>query len=874
MKDFMSKKYLLGLMSAFGAFALAAALPLAAQEMPSRVQPGKANDAIAKVMLRSISAPVMDVSIAPSGKHLAEAAENTSSREDLPPLAKVLGIKPPPKPSAPRRVGSVFPSNVESRIVQWETQADGSHVTHLRITSAGAQGIRAKLQLPAGMTTGEMRVVARLNDMAEALPLSVAQQGEIWTPYTDGETQTVEIHTPQRVQGSAIGVVDIVHFEESLNAAKGPGASSISTAAGACSPDVLCTSNNNTIDAGIAERSKSVVRLNFISGGGSFVCSATLINSPAQQNFLLTANHCVSTQAEANSLTMRWFYEATTCGGTTASGTAGAVNVSGGAQVMFTNQFVDSTLLRMNLAPPAGAIFAAWNAAAVTPNTSIVSISHPTGDVMKFALGTVSSTIQERDDGLIRLGGYEQEMYAILFSRGVIEGGSSGSGLFTLSGNSLQLRGVLSSSTVDNGTDGLSCSNPNENANYGRFDYFYPQIAPLLNGQSYPADDYPNQPSSTGAVLTPGGTANGSLSYVGDIDVFRIPITQSGTLYVKSAGGFDLIGNLMDADGNTLDTNDDDFRSNNEFGITRQVTAGSTYYLAVAAWDPVVTTNSGYSVSTSFTTATTNRTALWWGSDIESGWGVNVNHQGNTIFATMFNYEAGAAVNQGMWLVSTGTRIGTSDSFSGDLLRVTGPAFNASPFTPISAGNTTRVGNMRFDFTGANNGTLTYDVIGAGTGGTGATVTKIISRQTFGTLPVCEFAGGDRSFSFNYQDLWWNPSESGWGINFTHQGDTIFASLFTYQAGAGNANKGLWLVSTMTKSASGQIFQGDLLRTTGPGFNATPPYVIASQNVGNMRVQFTNGNAAQLTYDVNGQQVIKTIERQVFDAFKPECKKP
>ncbi len=34
----------------------------------------------------------------------------------------------------------------------------------------------------------------------------------------------------------------------------------------------------------------------------------------------------------------------------------------------------------------------------------------------------------------------------------------------------------------------------------------------------------------------------------------------------------------------------------------------------------------------------------------------------------------------------------------------------------------------------------------------------------------------------NYQGLWWNApagSESGWGINFAHQGDTLFATWFT-----------------------------------------------------------------------------------------------
>jgi lysyl endopeptidase len=853
-----------------------AAVGASAQEMGSRVQGGMT---ASKQSLRSVTAPVMSVSISPDRQQLLEAAQSEAFREGIPPLAKALGIVPPRSPSAPRRVGSVFPSNAEARVVQWETQSDGSYVTHLRISSTGALGIRAKLQLPAGVTLGEMRVVARHGDIAERLPFYAAQQGEIWTPYTDGGVQIIELQTPQRVAGGQLKVLDIVHFEESLNSLKTPGEAGTNTVAGACSPDVVCTSNSADIDAAIIERRRSVARMNFQSGSGSFLCTGTLINSPSQQNFFLTANHCISTQAEASSLQTRWFYESTVCGNGVASLSPESTTVSGGAQLIFTNQFVDSTLLRLNLSPPAGAVFAGWNAAPLSPNTSAVSISHPTGDVMKFATGTLSS-LQNRNDGLIRVGGYEQEMYAILFNRGVIEGGSSGSGLFVMSNGSLQLRGVLSNSTVRNAAGGMSCTNTNENANYGRWDYFYPQIAPLLNATSYPADDFPNQPAANATPITLGATVSGTLNYIGDIDVFRIQITQAGTLFARSAGGFDLIGNLMDANGNTLETNDDNFVGNNEFAITWDVTPG-TYYLAVAPWNPTALTTTGYSVSTAFTTATTNYTSLWWGGDAESGWGVNLNHQGNVTFATMFNYEAaGQGVqNPNMWLSSVGNRVGTANSFSGDLLRVTGgAAFNAVPFTPITAANVVRVGNMRFDFSGPNNGTLTYDVAGGGTGGTGTTITKAITRQTFGTQPVCVMSGADRSFISNYQDLWWNPNESGWGINFTHQGDTIFATLFTYEPGAGALNKSLWLTATMPKLAGQQTFQGDLIRATGSAFNAVPftplnPAINATR-VGNMRVQFTNGNAGQLTYDVNGQSVTKTIERQVFDAFRPECEAP
>ncbi|MEO8101804.1 MAG: hypothetical protein ABI790_04720, partial [Betaproteobacteria bacterium] len=835
------------LLSGLGVILLAAVLlPLDAMEMSSRAVLGTAS---APATLRSSEAPVMEVRIAPTRKQLVDAAQGIPSRDGD--AGMPAGTLPPPGPSTPRRVGTVFPSNADGQIVQWQTLPDGGLLTHVRITSVGARGIRARLQLPAGMTQGELRVATSSDDDAEILPLFLAQQGEIWTPYTDGDTQIVEIHTRPRVDrrgGSLVRVADIVHFEESLNTLGGPRLPSRAAAAGACNPDVVCTTNNSSVDAAIAERSRSVARISFQSGNGSFLCSGTLVNSPIQQNFLLTANHCISTQAEASSISTRWFYESSACGGAAMVSPA-MINVGGGAQLVFTNQFVDSTLLRMNLPPPAGAIFSGWSSVALTANSSVVSISHPAGDVMKYALGTLSSTIQNRSDGLIRLAEYEQEMYAVLFNRGVIEGGSSGSGLFVFANGSLQLRGVLSSSTTRYDANGISCGNPRENVNYGRFDYFYPQIAPLLNGRGFPLEDFPNQPSPSAPATPIGATVDAALSYAGDIDVFRIPVTQAGTLFARSAGGYDLIGNLMDASGSTLKTNDDSFAGNNEFGITWRVNPG-TYYLAVAPWDPALVTSSGYRITTRFTTATTNYTSLWWGGDAQSGWGINVNHQGNTIFVTMFTYEAAGqgTQNPGMWLASTGTRIAGINSFAGDLLRVRGPAFNAAPFTPITAASSTRVGSLRIDFSGANTGTLTYDVAGDGTGGTGAVITRSITRQAFGTLPLCEFSGSDRSFAVNYQDLWWNPAESGWGINFTHQGDTVFATLFTYEPGAGTFNKDIWLTATMPRIDGDEIFQGDLLRVTGSAFNADPfvPLNPAANTtrVGNMRVVFSDGNSA------------------------------
>ncbi|MGE5089613.1 MAG: hypothetical protein ACM3QY_10845, partial [Candidatus Levyibacteriota bacterium] len=59
---------------------------------------------------------------------------------------------------------------------------------------------------------------------------------------------------------------------------------------------------------------------------------------------------------------------------------------------------------------------------------------------------------------------------------------------------------------------------------------------------------------------------------------------------------------------------------------------------------------------------------------------------------------------------------------------------------------------------------------------------------------------GGGSAAANYEGLWWAApagSESGWGINFAHQGDVIFATWFTYDA----TGKAWWLSMTALKTA-------------------------------------------------------------------------
>lgn len=256
-----------------------------------------------------------------------------------------------------------------------------------------------------------------------------------------------------------------------------------------------------------------------------------------------------------------------------------------------------------------------------------------------------------------------------------------------------------------------------------------------------------------------------------------------------------------------------------------------------------------------------SQTALWW-NPAEAGWGLNLNHQGNLLFGTLFTYDSGRAP---LWLVMSGGAMQSDGlTFTGDLYRTTGPAFNAVPFAPIGPSNVTKVGTMTVAFSEANVATLTYTV-------NGVEVRKTIQRQVYGSRSAnCMPTTASRAASTNFQDLWWNADESGWGINVTHQDNTLFATLFTYDA----TGRDLWLVMSDGARQSDGSYLGDLYRTAGSPFNASPFTPLGAGDltqVGTMRLRFSDGEHGTLTYTVDGASVTKSIVRQVFSSPVSAC---
>jgi hypothetical protein len=270
---------------------------------------------------------------------------------------------------------------------------------------------------------------------------------------------------------------------------------------------------------------------------------------------------------------------------------------------------------------------------------------------------------------------------------------------------------------------------------------------------------------------------------------------------------------------------------------------------------------------------------LWWNPG-QSGWGVNIVHQGDILFATWFTYDADG---NGMWLVLPSAQLdppsmggmmdmmdmmgmgGMDESmptYHGTLYRTTGPSLDATSFD-TSKVKTTQVGTAQFQFYDGNHASFTYTV--------GANTTTVnITRQLFGPMPECSL-GGEAAATPNFTDLWWRAggTESGWGVNLVQQGNNVFATWFTYDA---NGN-GEWLVMPGASNPSAMTWEGTLYRTRGPAFGgAWDASKVGVSVAGTATFAFVDASRGTFSATVDGVSISKPISRMVYGSPTTVCR--
>src|SRR5208282_3005985 len=120
--------------------------------------------------------------------------------------------------------------------------------------------------------------------------------------------------------------------------------------------------------------------------------------------------------------------------------------------------------------------------------------------------------------------------------------------------------------------------------------------------------------------------------------------------------------------------------------------------------------------------------------------------------------------------------------------------------------------------------------------------------------------------TIDVSDIWWNPNESGWGMQLVQSNGFVFATLFVYDTG----NQPVWYTGDLNNTG-GLNWSGSLNATTGPYFGTVPfnPSLVTLSQVGTMTIALTTPEQGTLTYTVNSVSVTKSIIRQTLQAVDP-----
>ena len=106
----------------------------------------------------------------------------------------------------------------------------------------------------------------------------------------------------------------------------------------------------------------------------------------------------------------------------------------------------------------------------------------------------------------------------------------------------------------------------------------------------------------------------------------------------------------------------------------------------------------------------------------------------------------------------------------------------------------------------------------------------------------------------NYSDMWWNPSESGWGVSIAqHAGSNqVFAVWYTYdprEPSSAGRYKPLWFVMPGGTWTSPTRLTGSVYVTNGVPFNQAGSNP-RSNPVGSFTFDFASSSSGTFTYNV------------------------
>ena len=155
-----------------------------------------------------------------------------------------------------------------------------------------------------------------------------------------------------------------------------------------------------------------------------------------------------------------------------------------------------------------------------------------------------------------------------------------------------------------------------------------------------------------------------------------------------------------------------------------------------------------------------------WFNPQQPGWGLSlIQHASGQVFAVWFTYTADG---QPTWLYMPGGTWSDANTFVADLYQAQGTPFNRNWVSNQFFFK--RVGDATLHFDDRNNGSASFRLQ------TGERFNSPIARMLYGPRPPSSNAWSGMG------DLFYNPSESGWGLALHEQYATTFGTWFTFGA--------------------------------------------------------------------------------------------
>lgn len=377
---------------------------------------------------------------------------------------------------------------------EWRELPNGDRIWRLKVHSAGAFSLQpffGEFNIPQG---AKFYVYDNMNRVYGAFnEQSNRKTGDFIAPFIDGTYVTLEYFEPfsQRGKGK-IKMTELSYGYKNVFAKKEHGFENETNRekvneSNACNININCPDG---ADWQVHKRAVAGIVMRF--GGGSAVCSGSLINNTNLDGipYFITAWHCwgADNSAQWANWQFRFNYEALGCENPT---TAPVPNTFTGCTFLEANISSDYMLLQLSATSVSAAnpYFVGWDNRPNIP-TQVAGIHHPAGDIKKYSEKVGGPVIATNPNPNIFGGGAvpleipAQALFQFQWTKGWMEGGSSGSVLFD---QNKRLVGTLTG-----GTSGVAnCNNSIRTNSYGRFSKHWENNAVIKQRLS------PNNPTLT-----------------------------------------------------------------------------------------------------------------------------------------------------------------------------------------------------------------------------------------------------------------------------------------------------------------------------------------------------------------------------------------